>query len=313
MTAAWVAGSTRARALARRGLGLTRARRVAACACVADAVALLATTSYGHDVRRGQSLAEAEHAVLATLLWHLRVLAGWLPREGGQVVRLLARWFEMTNVDELMCRLAGRPADPEFLLGSLATAWPRLRDCGSLGEIRAELNASPWGDTGGAGLRDIQVGMRLAWAARLAEALPSAARAWVLGGTALLVARERHAEGRDLLPEQRDRCRPLLGERALAAASMAEMAGRLPPAARWVLRDLDDPEELWRAERLWWKRLEDDGRALLAEWSFSPVPALGAAAVLAADARRVCAALELAALEGAARERAAGRGGDELL
>ncbi|MBP2704531.1 hypothetical protein JOL79_11970 [Microbispora sp. RL4-1S] len=304
MTAAWVAGSTRARGLVRRGLGLPEARRLAARGSAAEAVAALAATPYCHDVRPGQSVPEAQWAVLATLLWHLRVLAGWLPREGGQLVRVLARWFEIANVDESLCRLAGGPPDPEFVLGSLGTAWPRLRRCGTPGEIRATLAASPWGDPGGAGRREIQLGMRLAWAERLADAVPPAARTWVAGATALLVARERHAEGRDLPPGARDRCEVLLGRGAVAAPSLPAMAGRLPAAARWALRDVSDPGELWAAERRWWRRVDEDGRALLAGSGFSSDPVVGAVAVLAVDAHRVRAALELAARGG---------GGDVLI
>ncbi len=297
MTAAWVAGSTRARALARRRAGRSATRRIAACGSADEAVALLTGTSYGHDVRRGQSLPEAQWAVLATLLWHLRVLAGWLPREGGQAIRVVVRWFEIANVDELMCRLSGVPADPEFALGSAGTAWPRLRRCASLAELRATLAASAWGDPGGAGRREIQLGMRVAWAGRVADTVP-AAGAWVLGATALLAARERHAEARDLPVGVRERCRALLGTGALEAASLPEMAERLAPPARWALRDIDDPGRLSEGEERWWTRLEEDGRDLLAGPGFSMTPVLGAVAVLAADARRVRAALELAARGG---------------
>lgn len=54
------------------------------------ALAALADTPYGHELHPGQPLAEAQRAVTATLLWHLRVLAGWLPREGPGMLRLLA-------------------------------------------------------------------------------------------------------------------------------------------------------------------------------------------------------------------------------
>ncbi|MFI9847019.1 hypothetical protein ACIHFD_59090 [Nonomuraea sp. NPDC051941] len=290
MTASWVAGATRARALVRRRAGTACARRIAACGSVREAVALLGDTPYGHDVRRGHSLAEAQWAVLATLLWHLRVLAGWLPREGGQMVRGLARWFELANVDELICRLTGGEAEPEFALGSLGTAWQRLRLCGSLSEVRAALAASPWGDPGGASPREIQLSMRLAWAERVIETVPQA-RPWALGATALLLARTHQAEGARLA----ERCRVLVGQGALDASSIREMAERLPTAARWVLHEIEDPRELWRGEERWWQRVEDDGRDLLAGAGFTAGPALGAVAVLAADARRVRAALEQAA------------------
>lgn len=294
MTASWVAGTTRARALVRRRAGPAYARRIAACGSIGEAVILLDDTPYRHDVRRGQNLAEAQWAVLATLQWHLRVLAGWLPREGGQMVRVLARWFELANTDELMCRLAGGEAEPEFALGSIGTAWPRLRLCGSLSEIRAVLAASPWGDPGGGSRREIQLGMRLAWAERMAETILQI-RPWVLGATALLLAQTSLVEGRPLAGRARARCRLLVGDGALDASSLPEMAERLPAAARWVLREVRDPRELWRGEERWWQRVEDEGRDLLGRAGFSASPIVGAVAALAADARRVRAALELAA------------------
>ena len=60
--------------------------------------------------RAGQTLAATQHAVAATLLWDLRVLAGWLPRDGVDLLRALACWFEIANVDELLAVAAGRPA-----------------------------------------------------------------------------------------------------------------------------------------------------------------------------------------------------------
>ncbi|SFJ87937.1 hypothetical protein SAMN05216275_113144 [Streptosporangium canum] len=294
MTAAWVAGSTRARALAHRRAGLAAAGRIAACDSLEQAVTLLAGTPYGHDMRRGQSLPEAQWAILATLLWHLRVLAGWLPREGGQMVRVLARWFELANVDELMHRLSGRQDEPEFALGSMGTVWPRLRRCVSLAEIRATLTTSPWGDPGGDSRREIQLGMRLAWAARVADAVPSA-RSWVLGAAALLVARARYAEGHALSAGARDRCRILLGAGTLDASSVTEMTQRLPSAARWALRGVEGSRELWAGEERWWRRVEGEGHGLLTGSGFSMGPVVGAVAVLAADARRVRAALEPAA------------------
>ena len=78
MTAAWVAGSVRARAMARRRYGAAAARSLAAGPSLADALNTLSDTPYGRDVHPGQSLAEAQHALGDTVLWHLRVLAGWM-------------------------------------------------------------------------------------------------------------------------------------------------------------------------------------------------------------------------------------------
>ena len=132
MSAGWVAGSVRARALARRRLGPSGARRLAASASLADALRALAGTPYGAAEMPGQTLAGAQHAIAAAVLWDLRVLAGWLPRDGVRLLRTLAGWFELANVDELLQTMAGRPAGGEFRLGALATAWPQLRQAAGL-------------------------------------------------------------------------------------------------------------------------------------------------------------------------------------
>jgi hypothetical protein len=297
VSAGWVAGSVRARALAQRRLGSGATRALAASPSLEVALAALADTSYGHEVRPGLGLAEAQRAVTATLLWHLRVLAGWLPRAGPAMLRLLAGWFEIAGVDELLHRLAGKTAEQPFHLGALATAWPRLATAGSMVELRERLAASPWGDPGGATARVVQLGMRLSWMARIAAELEPAAP-WAAGAAALLIARERFVAGGDLPVAVLGRVRQLLGPEALAAASLAELARRLPGRARWALEDVTDAEELWRAEARWWSRVERDGFSLLGEARPGAAPVVGTVAVLAADAWRVRAALEIAARGG---------------
>ncbi|GAA1510072.1 hypothetical protein GCM10009677_48750 [Sphaerisporangium rubeum] len=274
-----MAGTTRARALARRRLGKAGARRVALAGSAEEVVAVLAATPYGHDVRAGQDLAEAQRAVLDCLLWHLRVLAGWLPAEGAAVIRLLARWFEIANVDAVLAGVA-----PRFDLGALATAWPRLRHLTAPAGIRAALAASPWGDPGGPEPRRIQLGMRLSWAAQVARTVRPAS-AWATAATALLVARERFLEGRRLHLSRE--AESLLGPRALDAGSLRDMTASLPSSARWVLAGLDRPGDLWRGEPRWWERVERDGTAMLSGSAFGPSPVVGAVALLAADAWRV--------------------------
>lgn len=108
MRPGWVAGNVRARAMAQRQLGAGAARRLAACGSLAEAQRMLARTPYAPAGRPGQSLAAAQRAVAECLLWDMRVLAGWLPREGVGLLRALAGWFEIANVDELLQSLAGR-------------------------------------------------------------------------------------------------------------------------------------------------------------------------------------------------------------
>ncbi len=271
MTAGWVAGTVRARAMARRVLGADAARQLAGSPSLPDAQRLLEATPFRSAAEPGLSLAAAQHAVAATILWDLRVLAGWLPRDGVSMLRLLAGWFEIANVDELLQRLAGRPTGAEFQLGALATAWPRLSEAGSPAELRHVLAASAWGDPGGDSSRDIRAGLRARWAARLAGP-GDPLRSW-----------------------------------ASVAAALASLAlpGRPPQGApsrrRPALAAVPAPEP-WQAEAAWWRRLDRDGRALLRSSATDSGPVLGAVAMMAADARRVRAALASAARGGPALE-----------
>ena len=109
MKPGWVAGSVRARLLANRRLGRAGARAVAAAGSLPGAVGLVAASPYGRDVKSEMGLLEAERGVRATTLWHLRVLAGWLPPGGSDVVRVLAGGHEIANVEAHVDELAGGP------------------------------------------------------------------------------------------------------------------------------------------------------------------------------------------------------------
>jgi hypothetical protein len=89
MSTAWVAGSVRAASLSRRRVGAAGALSLAGSPDLRSALTTLAASPYGHEVHADHTIGEAEHAIGAMLLWHLRVLAGWLPREGSDVIRLL--------------------------------------------------------------------------------------------------------------------------------------------------------------------------------------------------------------------------------
>ncbi|GGM77415.1 hypothetical protein ACFFX1_52545 [Dactylosporangium sucinum] len=295
--AALVAGSVRARALVRRCIGPAAARRVALCHTLGAALDILASTPYGRDVRPGQGLDEAQEAVAATLLWHLRVLAGWQPGRAVATLRALAGWFEISDVERRL-RQPGRPV--RYRVGALATATPRLARAGTVDEVRAALAASAWGDPGEAGAHAVALSMRLAWAQGVA-ALP-AARAWACGGAALLVARERWTTGRPLPAQVERRAAALLGPRALRSGSLAGFAAALPRWAAWPFPDITAAVDLWRGETRWWRRLERDGRSLLNDWRFGEGAALGAAATLAVDAWRTRAALACAADGGASAD-----------
>jgi hypothetical protein len=301
MTAAWVAGTVRARALARRRIGIDGARSLLGTGSFPAAVEMLARSPYGHrgdarepavrhGVHPGDDPDAAAHGVAAALLWNLRVLAGWLPAHGTQTLRILAGWFEIANTEEHVRELSERPAAPPHALGSLATAWSRIAAAATTEEVRSVLAASAWRDPGGAEARDIQIGLRLTWADRLSERLP-AARPWAQGGLALLLARELR-RGEPLPEPARSAARRTLGPRlATDASSIDELRASLPPAARWALDGVTDPTQLWRAEANWWRRLHTDCTVLVARSGFGEEPVIGAVGLLAHDAWLVNGAL----------------------
>ena len=165
------------------------------------------------------------------------------------MLRALAAWFELANVDEMLAALAGRPAGAEFELGALATAWPRIREADSRAALRAALAASEWRDPGGDTDRAVRLGMRARYAAR-AAALPGPVRDWAAAAMALLVAGELCAGGQ-AGGALFDDAPGLLGPAALGAVTLAELAGGLPPSVRWVLDGVTTPDGLWRAEATW--------------------------------------------------------------
>ncbi|HXZ70461.1 MAG TPA: hypothetical protein VEH31_06225 [Streptosporangiaceae bacterium] len=296
MSAGWVAGSVRARALARRRIGAGAARQLAAAGSLEDALRLLAATPYGREVRPGQTLMQAQHGVAAAILWDLRVLAGWLPQGGVPLLQTLAAWFEIANVDELLAAISGREPGEMFTLGSLATAWPRLRDAGSVAGLRTGLAASAWGDMGADSAFAVRFGMRARWAQRVAG-FDDPARTWATTGAALLAAGQRFAASQAVPAAVLPSLRGLLGA-AADADTLEAMAAALPGRAQWVLAGVTSADDLWRAEAAWWARVQRDAFSLLRTSASNTAPILGAAAVLAADAWRTRAALEMAARGG---------------
>lgn len=301
MSAGWVAATVRARAMAYRRIGAAGARALAAAPTLADALATLSASPYGHDVTVGQTLGDAQRAVSDSLLWNLRVLAGWLPPDGGQRLRVLAGWFEVAGVEDLLRGMSGRASAPPYRMGTLATAAPRLAAAGSPAELRGVLAASPWGDPGGETPGEVVPALRLAWAERVAAAVPPA-RPWALAGSALFVARELFVAGRRLPEVAEASARRLLGPGVSTVTSLAEFATRLPRPAREAIAGVEDPQSLWRAEARWWSRLDYDAAALLRRPRFTLDPVIGAVGAAAVDAWRVCAALECAVRGGAPLE-----------
>ncbi|MFG2884182.1 hypothetical protein ACGFYV_18105 [Streptomyces sp. NPDC048297] len=199
MSAGWVAGAVRAKALVGRYPGAGGGRQIAACGTLDDALRRLATTPYSRYVRTAVSLPEAQRAVAATPLWHLRVLAGWLPRGGVRLLVPLAAGFEIANVTTWLLTPDERRAQaPQpYRLGALETAWRSLEHAGTPAQLRAALAASPWGDPGGDTPWALITGMRMAAARRTAVSVPPARR-WAQGRAALLTARELFVHRRPL-------------------------------------------------------------------------------------------------------------------
>src|SRR5690606_38762244 len=196
MTAGWVAATVRARAMARRRVGVGHARRIAHSPTLDAALAMLEGTAFEKVAAPGTALRDAEHGIRAELLWELRVLAGWMPSAGTPLARALAARFEMANIEAHHDRLAGRAGSPVFTLGTLALSWPRRAATGSADELRGELSASPWGDPGGLTAAELHDALLIGWLRMVgAAARIETVRRWVAGGAALVAARTVAALG----------------------------------------------------------------------------------------------------------------------
>ncbi|MFC4783834.1 hypothetical protein ACT8ZV_05135 [Nocardioides sp. MAHUQ-72] len=294
MTAAWVAGSVRARSMTRRRLGRAGVRRLASEPSLDDALVALARSPYRRDVRPGSSLAAAQRAVHDTLVWNVRVLGGWVPREGAALLRVLLAPFEIADVADHLRRLRGEDVWPPYELGSLGTAWPRLAAAGDAAGVRRALATSAWGDPGGEAPEQVVWAMRLSLADRAIAVAPETAP-WAAGAVALLLARALTLEHPDLTPGARLSAARVVGPAAASATTLGDLVPALSRVASWALHGVATGTDLWAAERRWWARVETDAAALARSPRPGPAVVLGAVALLAVDAWRVRAALEVAA------------------
>lgn len=305
MSAGWVAATVRARALAGRRMGPEARARLATPSAPAEALGALAHSPYAAAVRDCTTWAGARRAVARSALWNVRVLAGWAPPGGVDLLRLAAAWYELANIEDRWAALRGAEVPPPFELGALAAVWPRAARAGTVTELRTALAASPWGDpgTGEPGLGG--VALRLAWAGRLAGAGPAAAGPWAAGQAALMAAvlvADGAAAG--LPPAGAATARRLLGAGWSEAAGLADLADRVARPAAWALAGVGRPDDLWRAQLRWWERVEADG-VTHQRGAVRPGadPVFGVAMALVADAWQVGAALDRTGGPGA-RERA---------
>ncbi|MBS2965900.1 V-type ATPase subunit [Actinocrinis puniceicyclus] len=299
MTAGWVAGTVRARALLDRRVGADGIRRLATQATMDEALAQLRGTAYRRFLPEAADALDAERAVNLATLWNLRVLAGWLPRPGVSALRTLVAEFEIRDLAARLRAIRGESAPPPYRLGALATVGEGALAAGSVGELRRRLASCAWGEPGTGDAAGIVDYLYLSWACRLAQTHP-AARAWGAGAAALALARQRFLLGRRPTVTAANRVRPLLGTGALDAADWDGFVAALPePTAAWTVRGLDGPQRLWLGERRWWSRVEEDAGRLTRANAFALAPVLGCATLLLADARSVRIALSLVAGAGA--------------
>jgi hypothetical protein len=259
------------------------------------AISLLRESGYGPRLGNARGLTAAERTIEETVLWQLRVLAGWLPASGTALARAAAGIYEAENIAALAHQLSGGPVREFYALGALATAWPRLRTAGSVQELASVLRASAWGDvdTGERGpLRDA---LTVAWARRLAVVAP-AAGPWCGAVCALLAARivlvDRAAPSARVL----HLLRPVLGRSWETADGVTAFVPALPQTLQQVIRGVTSAEDLWRAEARAHAAVENDGFRLLRGSMPGPDVVLGAIAVLYLDTWRVRAALAAAAV-----------------
>ena len=298
MSVGWVAGSVRARAMASRRLGRDAALQLATSPTPEAAVDLLAGTTYGRHVHVGQTTAQAERGVLQALVWNARVLAGWTTRDGVAILRTLVAPLEILTIEEHLQRLtrAGTepgPAPSPLELGGLATAWPRVRGTGTPTAVRAALAASAWGDPGGDSPREVLLWLRCSAADRVTLVAPSAA-AWAASSTALLLARELLTGAGPLPPLAAQAASRVVGRSAAHVRRFTDLADALPRSVRSALEDVSGPAELWRAEARWWLTVERDSEELVRAPRPGPDVLVGAVGLLATDAWRVRAALQVA-------------------
>jgi len=298
MSAGWVAAGVRAKGLAHRRLGRDGARELAASDGLVSALGILAHTPYGHEVKADMDLPSAEHAVFSTLLWHIRILAGWGPSLGAGPIRLLASGFEVANITGHLARIQGENAPDPYALGSMATAWPAVSAARTPADVRTALACSSWGDPGGEDLATVSLALSIGWARRVLDGVPGAGD-WAISGAAIVLCRVIAAGAFSALgPSARRDSRRLLGPRWEDSTSPAELARHVSREAAKTLEGFSEPDELWRAEARWWSTLEESGAALASRSSLDVSGTVGVVGVLAADAWRTRAALQVAARGG---------------
>ena len=143
--------------------------------------------------------------------------------------------------------------------------------------------------------------MRLSLADRAIAVAPPAAP-WAAGAVALLLARGIALEHPELTAGARLSAARVVGPAATAATTLPDLVASLSRTASWALTGVAEGTDLWRAECRWWGRVESEAFALTRSPRAGPSVVLGAVALMAVDAWRVRAALEVAARADASPE-----------
>ena len=260
MSAGWVAGSVRGRLLTRRRLGTAGAREVARTGSSDAAVAALAGSSYGRDVHAGMSVGRRRAGRSGRCA--CGICGCW--RDGCRLGPATpcgcspagSSWS--TSATGSLRWPASRVVEP-YVLGALAVAgpgWrprrPRMRfgrrSPGRPGATQGRRSGltrrSPWRRGGRAGWPTPYPGRRT----------------WAAGAAALVVP----GSSPPASPARRRRRRSPAATRAgVGEPQPMSRAWRrgCQPRRRWVLDGMDGPDDLWRAEGRWWRRVDDDAAA----------------------------------------------------
>ena len=294
MTASWVAASIRARSMAQLRLGADRCRQLTTAPNLPTVLEKIADSGYAQRLGGVTGLMAAQRATRETLLWQLRVLAGWLPPGGTGLIRAIAAIYERDNIVALAGRLAGGPElSAAYELGGLATAWPRLREQPSLQALTEALQRSAWGVPGPIDTVTLRDVLSLAWLRRLSAASP-AASGWARSASTLVAARMVLVDHTAPTSRVLELVRPWLGREWANAHDLDRFRASLPRLSRAVLDGVDDPRDLWRVEARVRADVETDGIRLIHSALPGPDVVLGAIAVLGVDGWRLRAALAAA-------------------
>ena len=297
MSAGWVAAQVRSKSLASHCVGPAGARELAGAGSLDAALGILTTSSYGERLHPGLNLAASEHEVFASVLWNLRVLAGWSPALGASRLHALAGVFELMNLQGHLARIERHQSPVPFELGSLASVSSRVAPL-TIGELCDALRRSPWGDPGAVDAMGVSIALQFILARRIVEDVPEAGQ-WAQTYAALVLSRlVKENVALDTDSTSAKNARTILGSRALSATSLRELHDALPRDVASILKDVTDPDDLWLAEARWRTRLWDEALGRLRRGGAGPETVVAAITLQFADAWRVRTALEVAARAG---------------